>query len=89
MDCESPRPSPSIERSAKLTESVCVLSKSWVGLPVLLLQLQIRRQHYFSYGDDMLQIAMEPCIVLKNIALPTKCLWKLQELLGQGREHGG
>ena len=26
---------------------------------------------------------------LKNIAQPTKCLWKLQELLGQGREHGG
>jgi hypothetical protein len=25
---------------------------------------------------------------LKKIAQPTKCLWKLQELLGQGREHG-
>jgi len=24
----------------------------------------------------------------KNIAQPTDCLWKLQELLGQGREHG-
>ena len=25
----------------------------------------------------------------KNFAQPTDCLWKLQELLGQGREHGG
>jgi hypothetical protein len=25
---------------------------------------------------------------LKKIAQPTKCLWELQELLGQGREHG-